>query len=32
MLGEWARSDAAAVKQWVAANQVPADIRQRFSR
>ena len=32
MLGEWARSDGAAVKQWVASNQVPADIRRRFSR
>jgi len=32
MLGEWARVDAAAVKQWVAVNQVPSDVRQRFSR
>ncbi len=32
MLGEWARSDAAAVRQWVNSNDVPADIRQRFSR
>ena len=32
MLGEWAQRDAAAVKQWVASNNVPGDIRQRFSR
>lgn len=32
MLGEWAHKDAAAVKQWVAANTVPDDIRRRFLR
>ncbi len=32
MLGEWAQKDAAAVKQWVAANNVPADVAKRFSR
>ncbi|MES2477435.1 MAG: hypothetical protein V4640_16735 [Verrucomicrobiota bacterium] len=32
MLGEWARADAAAVKQWVGANNVPDDVRRRFSR
>lgn len=32
MLGEWAQKDAAAVKQWVAANTVPDDIRRRFLR
>jgi hypothetical protein len=32
MLGEWARKDAAAVKQWVAANNVPDDIRRRYLR
>jgi hypothetical protein len=32
MLGEWAQKDAGAVKQWVAANSVPDDIRRRFSR
>ncbi len=32
MLGEWAQHDAAAVKQWVAANTVPDDIRRRFLR
>lgn len=31
MLGEWARTDAAAVKQWVATNNVPTDIQKRFS-
>ncbi len=32
MLGEWAQHDAAAVKQWVASNNVPDDVRRRFSR
>ncbi len=32
MLGEWAKKDAAAVKQWVASNDVPADVLKRFSR
>jgi hypothetical protein len=32
MLGEWAQKDAAAVKQWVTANNVPADVAKRFSR
>ncbi|MES2922401.1 MAG: hypothetical protein V4819_12685 [Verrucomicrobiota bacterium] len=32
MLGEWAQKDAAAVKQWVASNTVPDDIRRRFLR
>jgi hypothetical protein len=32
MLGEWAQNDAAAVKQWVSNNNVPADVLQRFSR
>lgn len=32
MLGEWARRDAAAVKQWIASNQVPEDVRRRFNR
>jgi hypothetical protein len=32
MLGEWAQRDAAAVKQWVSTNKVPADVLQRFSR
>jgi hypothetical protein len=32
MLGNWARRDAAAVKQWVATNNVPDDVRRRFSR
>lgn len=32
MLGEWAQRDAAAVKQWVASNEVPADVLRRFSR
>lgn len=30
MLGEWARRDAAAVKQWVATNPVPGSVAQRF--
>ncbi|MEO5712969.1 MAG: hypothetical protein ABIT37_05735 [Luteolibacter sp.] len=32
MLGEWAQRDAVAVKQWVAANNVPQDIARRFLR
>lgn len=32
MLGEWAQRDASAVKQWVTANTVPADVLRRFSR
>lgn len=32
MLGEWSQRDSAAVKQWVAANNVPDDIRRRFLR
>ncbi len=32
MLGEWAKNDAASVKQWVAANDVPDDVRRRFNR
>ena len=32
MLGEWAQKDATAVKQWVASNNVPADVARRFSR
>lgn len=32
MLGEWAQRDAAAVKQWVASNNVPPDVLRRFSR
>lgn len=32
MLGEWARRDPAAVKNWVASNQVPNSVAQRFSR
>lgn len=32
MLGEWELSDAPAVKQWMAVNQAPDYIRQRFSR
>lgn len=32
MLGEWSQKDAAAVKQWVAANNVPEDVRRRFLR
>lgn len=31
MLGEWAQADAAAVKQWVDSNNVPDDVRRRFS-
>lgn len=32
MLGGWAQRDAAAVRQWVTTNNVPDDVRQRFSR
>lgn len=32
MLGEWAQKDAPAVKQWVTANNVPEEVRRRFSR
>lgn len=32
MLGNWARKDAGAVRNWVAENNVPDTIRQRFSR
>ena len=32
MLGEWAQKDPAAVKQWVATNNVPDSVRQRFSK
>jgi hypothetical protein len=32
MLGEWARRDAAAVKQWVASNGVPPSVAERFLR
>lgn len=32
MLGEWGQKDANAMKQWVAANNVPEDIRRRFLR
>ena len=32
MLGEWARRDANAVRNWVANNQVPNSVAQRFSR
>jgi hypothetical protein len=32
MLGGWAQRDAAAVRDWVAANNVPDDVRRRFSR
>jgi len=32
MLGGWAQRDAVAVKQWVAANNVPPDIAKRFNR
>ena len=32
MLGEWARRDAAAVKNWVAANEVPDTVSKRFNR
>lgn len=32
MLGEWARRDAAAVKTWIANNQVPESVIRRFGR
>ena len=32
MLGEWAQKDAAAVKNWVQANNVPDGVRRRFNR
>jgi hypothetical protein len=32
MLGEWAKRDAAAVKSWVASNQVPESVARRFNR
>lgn len=32
MLGEWSQRDAAAVRQWVQANNVPNEIRRRFLR
>jgi hypothetical protein len=32
MLGEWAKRDAAAVRTWVAANQVPESVARRFKR
>lgn len=32
MLSDWARRDDAAVKQWVATNNVPNDIRKHFSK
>lgn len=32
MLGEWAKRDAAAVKSWVASNQVPESVMRRFGR
>lgn len=32
MLGEWSRRDPAAVRNWVASNQVPSSVAQRFSR
>jgi hypothetical protein len=32
MLGEWARRDADAVRNWVANNQVPNSVAQRFRR
>jgi hypothetical protein len=32
MLGEWARRDAAAVKNWIANNQVPESVVRRFGR
>jgi hypothetical protein len=30
MLGEWQKTDPAAVKQWVSTNQVPEDVSRRF--
>lgn len=32
MLGEWAKRDANAVKNWVASNQVPESVARRFKR
>jgi hypothetical protein len=32
MLGEWAKRDATAVKNWVASNQVPESVARRFKR
>lgn len=32
MLGGWAQKDPAAVKQWVAANNVPESVKRRFSK
>ncbi len=32
MLAGWAQKDAAAVREWVATNEVPEDVRRRFSR
>ena len=32
MLGEWAQKDPAAVKQWVATNNVPDSVKKRFSK
>lgn len=32
MLGNWARKDPNAVRTWVSENEVPENIRQRFSR
>ena len=32
MLGEWAKRDAAAVKNWVANNSVPQSVANRFKR
>ena len=32
MLGDWAKRDAGAVRSWVAENDVPDNIRKRFSR
>ena len=32
MLGDWAKRDANAVKQWVSSNEVPADVAKRFNR
>jgi hypothetical protein len=32
MLGEWAKRDANAVKNWVASNQVPGSVASRFKK
>ncbi len=32
MLTEWSQSDAAAMKNWVATNSVPPEVKQRFLR